>query len=195
MSDKNVVLAICGKSATGKSMLRKELGKFCTIVKTYTTRPPRDEVEMEEGDYKFIPGDEFLNHIGKSLRFVRQFNGWMYGVNVNDIERIHVRPLVMVLDPTGVKKLAESGICEVYPIYVTCDLFARWTRYKNRTDCKLTLEQVRRFVCDHGDFKGIVPKLESWTGHKCLTLRSERIDYMRRKVELYLSRLGLEVAT
>ena len=57
------MILLCGKTCSGKTVIRKELVKMgLKSIVTYTTRPIRDG-EIEDVTYHYISKEEFLKKI------------------------------------------------------------------------------------------------------------------------------------
>ena len=112
-----MIVAICGKAASGKKEICKELNKrgYKKIV-TLTTRPRRNN-EVEGVDYKFVSNDEFYRHI-KNNEFAEwvRYNGFLYGSLYEDYND-YDSDLVVILTPEGiesVKKIIATNFCSFY---------------------------------------------------------------------------------
>lgn len=129
------VLAICGRTCSGKTDLSKKLinngwSKFVTT----TTRPMR-EGEVNGVDYSFISSDEFKELL-KSDCFIEhsQTNGNLYGAGKRDLVEAISKgaKLAIVVDPNGAKKLKQYcesedvGFTAVFLDGDTVDLVARF---------------------------------------------------------------------
>lgn len=150
---KPIVLAIVGKSASGKDYLAKILTKeipHVTPIVSWTTRPPR-EGEKEGVDYHFVSKEEFLaaKHKGEFLEW-SSFNGWYYGTPHSAIETNHVYVGVFNLD--GLSSLMlHQDMYDVLPIYMDAPWYVRLKRSVKR-EGKLSKEMVRRMFADYQDF-------------------------------------------
>lgn len=126
-----MITILCGKSASGKDTLLRELvkdGLFEPLVST-TTRPMR-EGEVQDKDYHFISADEFKERLNKGdfLEF-RQYqtrvNGvadtWFYGMTKEEVKSKD-NPIV-ILDLQGAEAFQDYfGRENCTTIYVhVCD--------------------------------------------------------------------------
>ena len=150
---KPIVLAIVGKSASGKDYFAKMLTReifYITPIVSWTTRPPR-EGEKEGIDYHFASEEEFLaaKQKGEFLEW-SSFNGWYYGTPHSAIETDDVYVGVFNLD--GLSSLMlHQDMYDVLPIYMDAPWPVRLKRSIKR-EGKFSKEMVRRMLADHQDF-------------------------------------------
>lgn len=150
---KPIILAIVGKSASGKDYLAKMLTKeiFCVnAIVSWTTRPPR-EGEKEGVDYHFVSEGEFLaaKQKGEFLEW-SSFNGWYYGTPHSAVKTGHIYTGVFNLD--GLSSLMlHQDMYDVLPIYMDAPWYVRLKRSVKR-EGKLSKEMIRRMFADHQDF-------------------------------------------
>lgn len=91
------VIAILGKSGSGKDTLAKELAtdERFNLVVTATTRPKRD-YEVDGVDYIFMTPEEFR----KAEKIEEaSFNGWHYGTPISALSKDKIN--VIVINPDG----------------------------------------------------------------------------------------------
>lgn len=152
------MLIICGKSASGKDTIKKELiakHGFSGIV-TYTTRPQR-KGEVDGVDYHFVSEEEFKMMINSGFFLEwKQYDTvqgiWYYGSALDDYDGADENTVV-ILTPSGYFDfLNRSGnsnnhLC----IYLYANLATIKKRLKSRGDNKEEIE--RRIVKDNEDFK------------------------------------------
>lgn len=154
-----MILVLCGKSASGKDTIMKELLKkgFNPIITT-TTRPMRYG-EKQGVDYNFVTNEEFFSKL-QTGEFIetRQFhttvNGkddiWYYGTSVKNID--NTLNNVIVLDLSGTESLISYfGTQSVYVVYIDVSDEIRTFRAKRRKSFDQT-EWDRRMITDTEDF-------------------------------------------
>lgn len=155
---KPVIVAICGKSATGKDTLAawllsmlKAIDIPTNIIVSDTTRPPRLN-EQSGLDYNFLDENEFHNKINSNQYLeYSNFNGWFYGTDKHAILNDSINIGVFNID--GISSLAmHSGEFEIICVYLKCNLYQRLKRSINREGC-FKLEYLRRAKTDYHDFK------------------------------------------
>ena len=149
---KPIIIAICGKSATGKDTLLKRIAKSrigATVIVSDTTRPPR-EGETDGQDYNFKKTFEFVSGIrrGKYLEWTT-FRNWFYGTPEDSVcGKINVG----VFNPAGIKSLSKfQDDYEIIPVYLVTSLGTRIKRYVSR-EGKWSWELPRRLLADFKDF-------------------------------------------
>jgi guanylate kinase len=160
VSKRPVIIAICGKSATGKDTLAawllsmlKAINIPANIIVSDTTRPPR--LSEEDGiNYNFISDTEFHNRINlEQYLEYSNFNGWFYGTNKNAIQQNSVN--IGIFNVDGISSIAAHATdFEIVCIYLKCSLYRRLKRSIDR-EGKFKLEYLRRAKSDHFDFKNI----------------------------------------
>lgn len=159
-SPKPVIIAICGKSASGKDTLAKWLSSMLKAIKipvnnivSDTTRPPR--IYEENGvDYNFLTEIEFHNKINyeKYLEY-SCFNGWFYGTDHNAIDYNSINIGVFNID--GISSLAaHQNEYEIFCVYLKCNIYTRIKRSVER-EGQFKKEYFRRAFMDNQDFKYI----------------------------------------
>ena len=107
-----IIIAICGKSATGKDTFCTHLVNLFTLknipahcIVSDTTRPQR-KGEKNKVDYNFLTDFEFYNNIKKQKYLEHtSFNGWHYGTNKNSIVPGSIN--VGIFNPDGIKSLIK----------------------------------------------------------------------------------------
>lgn len=163
--NKKVIIAICGKSSSGKTTLAndlyyyfKELGIKVHHMVSFTTRPPRAG-EKEGLDYCFV-SDDIFKVLQKNGSFIEStcFNGWYYGTGKFSALENHLN--IGVFNPAGMESLAKmKDEFIIVPIYLKANCFTRLFRSIKR-EKKLTKEMLRRMVVDHYDFKDLSARLK-----------------------------------
>ena len=88
MSDKYEVIALFGKSASGKDTIQKWIcSTFDWVhgIVSCTTRPIREN-EQEGIDYYYLTNEQFAEKVlnGDMLE-AASFNGWFYGTPINSL--------------------------------------------------------------------------------------------------------------
>lgn len=164
---KPVILAICGKAASGKDTLAQYLSSCplgITNIVSDTTRPPRAN-EQDGVDYHFISEDDFIDNI-HDLKYIEwtRFRGWYYGTPYDAIcGKINVG----VFNPDGILELYAIQKHEGYnviPIYIKVPLFTRMRRYIER-EGRFSFECIRRIFADWVKFDNIDIMLSVFPQH------------------------------
>ena len=152
-TDKPVILAICGASATGKTQLSRWLADdlFAKKFKVHrivsdTTRPIRKN-EIPGVDYNFVSENLFAEreHLETSC-----FNSWWYGTpTAQNFPGLNVG----VFNAEGMKSLLDyRRKYHIIPIYLKEKPVIRLRRSYDR-EGKWKLEYLRRLIADKKDFK------------------------------------------
>ncbi|HBS10574.1 MAG TPA: hypothetical protein DEA28_02445 [Firmicutes bacterium] len=155
---KPILLAICGKSASGKDSLAKELTYALqqhnipvNQIISYTTRPPR--VGERDGiDYNFVRQIEF-NKMAYEGEFIEsaEFRTWFYGTAKSSIKSNAVN--IVVLNPEGIYNIYDyKDKYTIIPIYINVPLVVRLYRSYLR-EHKWKWEFIRRAWTDKADFE------------------------------------------
>ena len=103
------IIAICGKSASGKDTLMKEmlkLDKTLHEIVSCTTRPPR-EGEVHGKNYFFLTNQQFADRIenGEMLE-ATVFRDWCYGTSLDTLDANEIN--VGVFNPSGIYQLRDN---------------------------------------------------------------------------------------
>lgn len=189
---KPVIIAICGKSASGKDTLAKAFQKsgygFANIVSD-TTRPPR-QGEVDGINYNFILPREFRERMRqeKYLEF-SEFRGWYYGTNKQSVcGEVNIG----VFNIDGIVSLLQFSRKDEYtvvPVYLKINVFTRLYRSIKR-EHKITLEMIRRVFADWFDFIDVDLWLERFPQYMVVKNLKTIRDYdnlTQHIVDTYLS--------
>ena len=149
------ILVICGKTASGKNLVRDilvEKYNYNPII-TYTSRPPR-KGEKQDITYHFISTDEFIEKINNGFfaewkDYVTNDGIWYYGTALDDCINATDND-VIILTPDGVRDLKKNGVNAIV-IYLYSNLNTIKHRLKFRGDDEKEVE--RRISSDIKDFK------------------------------------------
>jgi guanylate kinase len=155
--NKPTIIAICGKSSSGKDSTAREL---CSLLSSVgynagglvsdTSRPPRD-CEKKGVDYNFISCYNFINKI-KDNKYLEwsKFRGWYYGTPATAIKYdINIG----VFNPEGIVNLLKyKNDYDIYVVILENKTLERLKRSVRREN-KFKLEYLRRLFTDWKDFK------------------------------------------
>lgn len=159
MTNKPIILAICGKSASGKDTLAKSLSASISpyyrtnLIISDTTRPKRNG-EQNGVDYNFLSERTFLQNIQDNKYFeYTVFRKWYYGTNRNSVSNDAVN--IGVFNVAGLEHMIYLQYWyNIIPIYLDLNLEERLKRSYQREN-KFKLEFLRRALVDEKDFKDI----------------------------------------
>ena len=152
--DKIKIIAIMGKSASGKDTIMKELVKrnpSLNEIVSYTTRPQRD-YEINTIHYNFVTIEEFAEMLEKDeMLEATNFNNWWYGTSINSLKKDVVN--IGVFNPEGVFALLENDdILDIDIYYVLAKDKTRLIRQLTREENPNIKEILRRYQTDEKDF-------------------------------------------
>ncbi len=152
------LVALFGKSASGKSTLQEKLvafapGIFHKVVSS-TTRPPR-EGERNTVHYHFLNRATFLAALDQN-KFVEatEFNGWFYGTLIQHLDKEKIN--IGVFNVEGLENLlstAQAYGLSVVPVFVIAEPKTRLLRSLQREENPDCAEICRRFFADEKDFE------------------------------------------
>lgn len=152
-----MLIAICGKSGSGKSTIVKKLEELgYKRVVTDTTRPPR-KGEKNEVDYYFDSEEQFMELLeeGEFLETtaykVATGDIYRYGTSKGAIKEAGEKA-VIILNPMGLKAFRDRQI-DMVAIYIDCNERVLLSRLQERGD--LNSEIIRRMDTDNLDFENI----------------------------------------
>ena len=147
------IIAICGKSASGKDTLMKEMlkcDKTLHEIVSCTTRPPR-EGEVHGKNYFFLTNQQFADKIenGKMLE-ATVFRDWCYGTSLDTLDANEIN--VGVFNADGIDILLDNPQVSLYVVYVSASAKTRLLRSLHREEEPDVDEIVRRYLADEKDF-------------------------------------------
>ena len=173
------IIAICGKSSTGKSTVASWLfqemrnsGYKVSKIISNTTRPPR-QMEMNGVDYNFCNASTFVGegYLQDYLEWT-YFNHWLYGTPMSaldkDVENCYN---IGVFNPSGIKQLIERDDVDLFVVYLKDGAKTRVSRSFDRESKPSKKEIFRRFWADFRDFR----KFEYWLVDDGRLIRNRRI--------------------
>ena len=144
------IIAIMGKSASGKDTVLKDLmakfpEKLHQIIRT-TTRPRREGESLEA--YHFIDEHDWGK---KAWLLSSDFRGWHYGSSLDDFSEDKVN--IGIFSPNEVRILKElNKVFVVRTLYLCADGVVRINRSLHREKHPDIAEICRRYLADEKDF-------------------------------------------
>ena len=148
------IIAITGKSASGKDRILREIEKVVdnkmNIIVPTTSRPKRD-YEVEGKDYYFISENEFFKRRAYD-NFIEctTHREWLYGVEFQNLHPSKVN--IGVFNPIAIKQLAERKDVNLTIFRIEAKDKTRLLRQLNREEDPDCQEIVRRYNSDRFDF-------------------------------------------
>jgi guanylate kinase len=148
------VIAICGKSASGKdTLLRNIMTNYPWLhrIINCTTRPPREN-EVDGKNYHFLSLEEFVHQdvMGNMIE-IAQFREWFYGTSFSDLSKDEIN--IGVFNPACVYTLMQLEDVDLYVVQVEASAKTRLLRSLTREDNPDVDEIVRRYLADKEDFE------------------------------------------
>lgn len=152
--DKIKIVAIIGKSASGKDSIAKEVlrreGASAHQIISHTSRPPRD-CEIDERDYHFVTTEDFAKAIEEDKMLeVTYFNDWWYGTSIEELSPTAIN--VGVFNPEGIETLLDDDRVELDVYYIIASDKTRMLRQLTREENPNIAEICRRYSTDEADF-------------------------------------------
>ena len=186
-----IIIAICGKSATGKDTFCTHLVNLFTLknipahyIVSDTTRPQR-EGEKNKVDYNFLTDFEFCNNIKKQKYLEHtSFNGWHYGTNKDSIVPGSIN--VGIFNPDGMKSLIKcQKNFRIVCVYLKCGFLKRLIRSCQREHC-FKIEYLRRAYADHRSFKNINDVLCCFPHRFIFNTERQSLPLITNRVSLWI---------
>ena len=127
------IICIAGRTASGKSTIAECLCSAYGLeqVKSYTTRPPRNELERSgQSDHIFISEEEFNKIPREEIAAYTEINGYKYCTTLSILDQSDV----YVIDPIGIQTLKEKtgGRYRFLEFLITAPESLRKKRYEER---------------------------------------------------------------
>ena len=132
--NKYKVIAICGKSASGKDTLLQAMKHNNTDlheIVSCTTRPPRD-YEIDGINYFFLTLEEFAHKdcMGEMLG-VSKFREWFYGTSLDGVKETAIN--IGVFNPTGIYSLMQLDFVDLFVSNrIFCSINSKGYQYEKR---------------------------------------------------------------
>lgn len=155
-SPKYDIIAVIGKSASGKDSIVKEIVKQCdkevALIQQTTTRPRREN--EDEDAYHFVSVKEFQSN--KDIIAKTQFREWFYGTDLNNlaIDKWNIG----VFTPWSIRLLLndeKERINNLIIFYIQADDRIRLERSLAREPQGDVIEMCRRMLADNEDFENM----------------------------------------
>lgn len=153
--DKIKILALFGKSASGKDSIQKWIvsnyPRLTNKIVSCTTRPPRSG-EQDGVDYFFLSDEEFAKKVlDGSMLEATSFREWFYGTALDQLDPDKIN--VGVFNLTGVECILDDPRLDVVPVWIYASDKTRLRRSLDREDNPDCKEICRRFLADEKDFE------------------------------------------
>mgnify|MGYP003377151600 CR=1 FL=1 len=187
------LFCIMGRTCAGKTSLAKAVADSLNmkVVKSYTTRPMREEESEHNSDHIFVSDDEVKLFQGNIAAYT-EINGYKYFVTKDMI----MNSDIYVIDPDGYKMLTEyvkrkELKIELIPIYIDVDVADQESRYRARGN---TREQFwERYKSEAEQFSKFEEEMNDWwEGEYVYVIKNIDFQYSVKKMKEYIyERLNL----
>ena len=181
---KTIIIAIVGKSASGKDTLKQKLIEYLRGVYpvnkiiTSTTRPPRkNEIDGEDYHFYWTKRQFFDNWL---LEWTK-FKNWYYGTTHDAIWKYYVNIGVFNLKSLRQLYASVGKECIIIPIYIEEKWTTRFVRMFHR-DGGFRFEHIRRLFRDWRDFRFFYPNNDSY-------IYLKNIENLDKQVAICLDRI------
>lgn len=156
MENKIVVVALFGKSGSGKDTLLQKIKyakpEYNKIVMT-TTRPKRD-YEIDGIHYHFTNPEEFaIKVLNGDLVEATSFNDWFYGTDIHELKEEYIN--IGAFNIQAIECMLDDNRLKVIPFYIQASDKTRLLRNLNREENPNCAEICRRYFTDEQDFDDI----------------------------------------
>lgn len=157
--NKYKVIAICGKSASGKDTYLQQvlnyLGDKVHEIISHTTRPPR-EGEIDGENYYFITEEDFTTKLANNEMLEwTTYRNWYYGTAIEALDKDKIN--IGVFNRKGIDSLSNRENIDLFVVLMLAGGKTRLLRSLNREEFPDVDEIVRRYQADEEewkDFKG-----------------------------------------
>lgn len=184
---KTKIIAICGKSASGKDTLKRHLKDYepfkglMNEIVLDTTRPQRTS-EVWGIDYNFLTDEEMAERIfGGHILVAENFNNWTYAIDAEALKEDAIN--IVVISPESIESLYDYKHLDITSVCVYEEDKVRLMRYLNRDGNVDIDEMFRRYKTDRSDYIGI-ESLVDFTGRydDCVNYLACEIERMAEEL-------------
>ena len=153
--NKYKVIAICGKSASGKDtylqQMLNHLGDKAHEIISHTTRPPR-EGEVDGKNYYFITVEDFTTKLANNEMLEwATYRNWCYGTAIQALNKDKIN--IGVFNRKGIEFLSKRKDIDLFVILMLAGGKTRLLRSLNREEFPDVDEIVWRYQADEEEWK------------------------------------------
>lgn len=154
--NKYKVIAICGKSASGKDtylqQMLNHLGDKVHEIISHTTRPPRAG-EVDGKNYYFTTEEDFTIKLANNeILEWATYRDWYYGTAIEALNKDKIN--IGVFNRKGIEFLSKSEDVDLFVVLMLAGGKTRLLRSLNREEFPDVDEIVRRYQADEEEWKG-----------------------------------------
>ena len=173
-----------GRTCSGKTTLAKTVAAtlHMKVLRSYTTRPMREEENEHTSDHIFISEDEVKLFEGKMAAYT-EINGYKYFVTKDMIMEADI----YVVDPNGYKMLAEyverkNMKIKLVPIYIDVDVNDQERRYRARGNTRN--EFWERYKSEAEQFDKFEEEMD---GYQAYVIKNIDFNYSKLQLKRFIS--------
>ena len=178
------LFCIMGRTCSGKTTLAKTVAAtlHMKVLRSYTTRPMREEENEHTSDHIFISEDEVKLFEGKMAAYT-EINGYKYFVTKDMIMEADI----YVVDPNGYKMLAEyverkNMKIKLVPIYIDVDVNDQERRYRARGNTRN--EFWERYKSEAEQFDKFEEEMD---GYHTYVIKNIDFNYSKLQLKKFIS--------
>ena len=178
------LFCIMGRTCSGKTTLAKTVAAtlHMKVLRSYTTRPMREEENEHTSDHIFISEDEVKLFEGKMAAYT-EINGYKYFVTKDMIMEADI----YVVDPNGYKMLAEyverkNMKIKLVPIYIDVDVNDQERRYRARGNTRN--EFWERYKSEAEQFDKFEEEMD---GYQAYVIKNIDFNYSKLQLKRFIS--------
>ena len=178
------LFCVMGRTCSGKTTLAKTVAAtlHMKVLRSYTTRPMREEENEHTSDHIFISEDEVKLFEGKMAAYT-EINGYKYFVTKDMIMEADI----YVVDPNGYKMLGEyverkNMKIKLVPIYIDVDVNDQERRYRARGNTRN--EFWERYKSEAEQFDKFEEEMD---GYHTYVIKNIDFNYSKLQLKRFIS--------
>lgn len=179
------LICLIGKSGSGKNYIASKLErKGFASVKSYTTRPVRQDDPKDINTHTFISPDR-VNEYKDNIVADTYFNGAYYFVTRQQLNEADI----YILDKTGLIQLYRNyHDKDILAFYIECDSSICAERMSKRGDSDEAI--MNRLQYDTEAFKGVEELCDFIATNETQGQANDIVNYIEKTIEYYRPRVG-----
>lgn len=179
------LICLIGKSGSGKNYIASKLErKGFASVKSYTTRPVRQDDPKDINTHTFISPDR-VNEYKDNIVADTYFNGAYYFATRQQLNEADI----YILDKTGLIQLYHNyHDKDILAFYIECDSSICAERMSRRGDKDEAI--MNRLLYDVEAFKGVEELCDFVVTNETQEQANNIVDYIEKTIKYYRPRVG-----